>query len=183
MTVLPVPRDGLAEPVSGDRAEASTLAPDPFHRFMRTWATGITVVTTRRAERLFGCTVTAFTSVSLRPALLLVSLARGSRTLAAVQERGVFAVNVLPDDLGALADRFATMPGDRFATVAHRLVEGVPVLEEAMASVVCRVHSAVPVADHMLVLGHPVDYGGFRESRPLLRFDGRTTTSRSLSSP
>jgi flavin reductase (DIM6/NTAB) family NADH-FMN oxidoreductase RutF len=95
----------------------------------------------------------------------------------------VFAVNVLSEDAAALADRFATMPGDRFAAVPHRLVEGVPVLGEAMATAVCRVHSAVPVADHMLVLGHPVEYGDFRESRPLLRFDGRTTTARSLSSP
>ncbi|MGW2830315.1 flavin reductase family protein [Streptomyces sp. NPDC001286] len=139
---------------------------------MRTWATGITVVTSRRQGRSVGCTVTAFTSVSLQPALLLVCLADGSRTLATLRARGVFAVNVLGGDQTALAGHFATAPGDRFATVPHHLVDGVPLLDAALATAVCRVEHAWPVADHTLVLGRPSHYGALRKVPPLIRFDG-----------
>ncbi|WP_405541378.1 flavin reductase family protein [Streptomyces phaeochromogenes] len=163
MTALPLPPDV---------APAPGPLQDDFHRFMRAWATGIAVVTSRRAQRPVGCTVTAITSVSLRPALLLVSLARDSRTLAAIQEEGAFGVNVLSAEQTGLAGHFATAPGDRFAEVPHHLVEGVPLLNEALATAVCQVEHTITVADHALVLGHPGRYGGIRALAPLIRFGG-----------
>ncbi|MFE0521128.1 flavin reductase family protein [Streptomyces sp. NPDC058954] len=177
MSRLPLRQDATAAPSVLDEPDTPQGPDDPhasdrFHRFMRTWATGITVVTSRRQGRSVGCTVTAFTSVSLQPALLLVCLADGSRTLATLRARGVFAVNVLGGDQTALAGHFATAPGDRFATVPHHLVDGVPLLDAALATAVCRVEHAWPVADHTLVLGRPSHYGAVREVPPLIRFDG-----------
>ncbi|MFD9794175.1 flavin reductase family protein [Streptomyces sp. NPDC059070] len=163
-----LPRQDLGPSAPSDPSEGA----DGFHRFMRTWATGITVVTTRRQGRSVGCTVTAFTSVSLRPALLLVSLTDDSRTLATLRARGLFGINVLAADQPALADHFATAPGDRFATVPHHLVDGIPLLDAALATAVCRVEHAWPVADHVLVLGRPRHYGTHREVAPLIRFNG-----------
>ncbi|MFC0842333.1 flavin reductase family protein [Streptomyces noboritoensis] len=174
MSRLPLPQDvapahsARDEPDVSDRPDGSGT----FHRFMRTWATGITVVTSRRHGRSVGCTVTAFTSVSLRPALLLVSLADDSRTLATLRARGAFGVNVLAGDQTALATHFATAPGDRFATVPHHLIDGVPLLDAALATAVCRVERTWPVADHTLVLGRPSHYGALREVVPLIRFNG-----------
>jgi Conserved protein/domain typically associated with flavoprotein oxygenases, DIM6/NTAB family len=165
VTALPLPSDVVPAPLPRR---------DGFHAFMRAWATGIAVVTSRRDRRSVGCTVTAFTSVSLRPPLLLVSLARGSRTLAALEEYGSFGVNVLPAEHAQLAEHFATAPGDRFAGVAHHLTEGVPLLEGALATAVCQVEHTFTVADHTLVLGRPGRYGGVREAAPLIRFDGTT---------
>jgi flavin reductase (DIM6/NTAB) family NADH-FMN oxidoreductase RutF len=163
-----------AVPLPSGLVPASPPGQDDFHGFMRVWATGIAVVTSRRAGRSVGCTVTALTSVSLRPALLLVSLARGSRTLAALQEHGSFGVSVLGSEHTALAEHFATAPGDRFAGVAHHLAGEVPLLDEALATVACQVEHAFTVADHTLVLGRPDLYGGVRDAAPLIRFDGTT---------
>ncbi|MHC3470044.1 flavin reductase family protein [Streptomyces sp. 7R007] len=177
MTAFHVP-SGAVVPGQGADGPQGLVVPDEtddFHRFMRMWATGIAVVTTRRRGRSVGCTVTAFTSVSLRPALLLVSLANRSRTLAAVRARGAFGLNVLAGDQAALAGHFATAPGDRFATVPHRIVGGVPLLDAALGTAVCQVERAWAVADHTLVLGRPGRYGGRRDAVPLIRFDGAST--------
>lgn len=159
----------LPQARQGGPAEAA--GQDAFHLFMRAWATGVAVVGSR-ADRPVGCTVTAVTSVSLRPALLLVSLGRDSRTLAALRAHGSFGVSVLQGHQGALAERFATAPGDRFAGVPHHLVDGVPLLDEALATAVCRVEDTVVAADHVLVLGGPRRCGAGRELAPLLRFGG-----------
>ena len=141
--------------------------------FMRRWATGVAVVT-GMAGRPVGCTVTAFTSVSLDPPLLLVCLGRDSRTRAAIAARPVFGVNVLHARQRDLAEAFATPAADRFRGVPFRIVHDVPVLDDAFAAVVCAVRSAVPVGDHDLVVGAPLWY---RESAgqvapPLLHYAG-----------
>ncbi|MEV0317135.1 flavin reductase family protein [Streptomyces sp. NPDC050658] len=149
--------------------------PQAFHQFMRTWATGITVVTSRRQGHSVGCTVTAFTSVSLHPPLLLISLSTGSRTLRTLRRRGVFGLNVLSGAQADLASHFATAPGDRFATVPHHLVDGVPLLDTALSTAVCQVERAWTVADHTLVLGRPSHYAARLHAAPLIRYDGTAT--------
>ncbi|MFI0792098.1 flavin reductase family protein [Micromonospora rubida] len=147
-----------------------------LREFMRNWATGVAVVTSRLAGRPVGCTVNAFTSVSLRPPLLLVSLARTSRTLAAITAEGGFAVNLLDRRQRDLADRFATATGDRFAGVAHRTVDGLPLLDGAMAVAVCTVTQLIGVADHMLVLGSPYRCQAGDDTDPAVFFGGHYRT-------
>jgi flavin reductase (DIM6/NTAB) family NADH-FMN oxidoreductase RutF len=100
--------------------------------------------------------VNAFTSVSLHPPLVLVCLAAGSRTLAAITARDAFGINVLAWRQRHLAQQFAAASGDRFADVAYRLEHGMPVLEGAMAAAVCEVDRTIVAADHVLVLGRPL---------------------------
>jgi 3-hydroxy-9,10-secoandrosta-1,3,5(10)-triene-9,17-dione monooxygenase reductase component len=51
-----------------------------------------------------------------------------------------------------------------WAGVAHRLPDGVPVLDDALASVECRVHALADGGDHTIVIGrviaveHPEDH-------------------------
>ena len=72
------------------------------------FATGVCVVSTRRGDgKPVATTVNAVTSVSLEPPLLLVCLAHDSETLAAVEESGRFAVNVLAESQREHSIRFA----------------------------------------------------------------------------
>ena len=72
------------------------------------FATGVCVVSTRRGDgEPVATTVNAVTSVSLEPPLLLVCLAHNSETLAAVEESGRFAVNVLAESQREHSIRFA----------------------------------------------------------------------------
>ena len=71
------------------------------------FASGVTVVTTALDGRLHGVTVSAFTSVSLDPPLVLIALGNETATRDMLIESGIFAVNLLSDDQEFLSERFA----------------------------------------------------------------------------
>jgi flavin reductase (DIM6/NTAB) family NADH-FMN oxidoreductase RutF len=73
---------------------------------MRTFPQGVVVVTAIGSECPRGITVSSFTSLSLAPPRVLVSIAKESRAHEAI-EQGRFAVSVLAEDHGALSDHFA----------------------------------------------------------------------------
>ncbi len=135
--------------------EGAAVAGPEFRRFMRSWPTGVAVVTSADGQAPVGCTVNAFVSVSLRPPLILISLALTSRTLAAIGAAGAFGVNVLARTQPGLARHFATSGDDRFTGLSYRWEYGVPLLAEATATAVCVLERTITVADHALVLGSP----------------------------
>ncbi|MGB8385207.1 MAG: flavin reductase family protein [Dermatophilaceae bacterium] len=138
-------------------AEAGAAEP-AYKQLFRAFASSVAVVTADGPDGPVGMTVSSLVAVSLAPPLLLVSLANLSRTLAAVSESGRFAVNLLHDDQQHLAARFATSRPAwvKFAGVALADDASVPVLDRALAAVVCDVTWAHPAGDHTLVLGEIV---------------------------
>jgi flavin reductase (DIM6/NTAB) family NADH-FMN oxidoreductase RutF len=112
-----------------------------------------------------GVTVNSFTSVSLDPPLLLVSLARSSRACGVLADVP-FAVNVLRADQVDVALHFAgrPRPGTR---VRWQYGEGVPELDRAVAVFRCRPWRAYDGGDHVLHLGEVVD-AEHRPGEPLL---------------
>jgi len=119
-------------------------------------ATGITVVSAN-GEGPAGCTANSVTVVSAQPPSLLVSLRCTSRTLAAITGTGLFAINVLSWDQRELGRHFATAPVQRrFETVPHDLRLGVPILHDAVASILCCVDRTFNLDDHILVVGTPI---------------------------
>ena len=94
---------------------------DGFVRAMRRVANSVAVVTTDGTAGCHGATVSAFSSVSADPPMVLVCLRSGSRIAEAVAANGALCVNVLPHDRPDLANRFAGrddhLTGDRFQGV------------------------------------------------------------------
>ena len=119
---------------------------------MGAFATGVTIVT---APGPAGLTTNAFASLSLDPPLVLVCFDNASRTLPAVESAGRFAVNVLRAGQEELAAIFASkrVSADKFATVSHGSVDGVPVLDDVLARVVCDLVRLVPGGDHTIGIG------------------------------
>jgi 3-hydroxy-9,10-secoandrosta-1,3,5(10)-triene-9,17-dione monooxygenase reductase component len=132
-------------------------APEPhdFRKAMGSFAAGVTVVTVCHDGRLVGTTVSAFSSVSMDPPLVMVCLKRDSRTLAALNEAKAFCVNILASDQGDLAHRFAKSGADdRFAlTAVEAGVCGAPLLAGATAIVECELHAAHDGGDHEILVG------------------------------
>jgi flavin reductase (DIM6/NTAB) family NADH-FMN oxidoreductase RutF len=125
---------------------------------MGQFTTGVTVITTRDGSgQAFGTTANAVSSVSLSPPLVLACLRQESETLAAVLERRRFAINVLHSSQAELSERFARRAGpDTWDAVAHRSVEGIPLLEGAIATLECELHDLADGGDHAVVVGHVV---------------------------
>ncbi|MDQ1586403.1 MAG: hypothetical protein QOJ90_1409 [Actinomycetota bacterium] len=119
----------------------------------RRLASGVSVVTALGEDGLTGLTASSVTSVSLDPPLLLVSIAHGSRTLAAIRARRAFAVHLLRSDQQELAGHFAGPARPGATQPDHRIVLGAPVLPDALAWTVCLLEAEHEYGDHTLVIG------------------------------
>lgn len=155
---------------------AGSLAPvdpDTFRALLRRQAAAVTVVTAA-GEPPVGFTATSFTSVSLRPPLVSFCLARSSSSWPTVAGAGHVAVHLLGERQQEVARTFATSGIDRFA--AHTGWRfgpfGVPLLDEPVAWLLCRVTQRVLAGDHAIVLAEPLTghHGG---GAPLLYHMGR----------
>jgi flavin reductase (DIM6/NTAB) family NADH-FMN oxidoreductase RutF len=132
-----------------------TPAPADFRKAMGGFPAGVTVVTARHDGRLVGTTVSAFSSVSMDPPLVMVCLKRDSRTLAALSLARAFCVNILAREQGDLAHRFAKSGADdRFAlTAIEPGVCGAPLLAGCVASVECELRAVHDGGDHEILVG------------------------------
>jgi flavin reductase (DIM6/NTAB) family NADH-FMN oxidoreductase RutF len=118
------------------------------------------VVTVRYGDSQAGMTLNSFTSVSLDPLLVLVSLAHGTRTLERVRQSGKYAVNILHRRQRDVALAFAK-PGAPFPE-GHTVVDpsGFVVVRHALAILRCEVVGVHAAGDHDLVVGEVVDFEG-----------------------
>src|SRR5512143_758826 len=116
-----------------------------FRRVIGNFMTGVVVITAEHDGVRHGMTVSAVSSLSLDPPMLLVCMKASSATQEAVHRSGRFAVNILAEHQGHIAERFAR-PGsdDKFAGLETALGRtGVPVLCGVLATVECRVAEVV----------------------------------------
>jgi len=151
-----------------------SLDPDRFKRALRSWPSGVTVVTTHGDLGLHGMTASAFTSVSLSPPLIAVCLGQDTRTLALLERSRVFAVNVLSRTQAAVSNHFASAKTEdaRFEGQRYSIgVNGCPLIDGALVQLECEVHSVLTAGDHRIVVGL-VTEATLAEGSPLLYWDG-----------
>ncbi len=127
---------------------------------MRQWVTGVTIVSSALGGFRHGMTVNSFTSLSLDPPLLLVSLAQTTRTHTLVEGSGIFGVTVLNEMQREISDRFAGRTRDdedRFDGLpTFTLNSDAPFLSSGLAFFDCQVVGVYPVGDHTLFVGQVV---------------------------
>jgi flavin reductase (DIM6/NTAB) family NADH-FMN oxidoreductase RutF len=131
--------------------------PDPksFRDCVGEFATGVTVVTVEGNGIRAGMTLNSFTSVSLEPLLILVSLAHSSRTRQAIEPEGRFAVNMLRHSQASLAVTFSR-PGQEFPEHQVAPRDGWLIVRDSLAVLLCDVEEIITAGDHDLVLGRVV---------------------------
>jgi len=84
-----------------------TIKLEQLKEAMRTWITGVAIVTGRYNGLVHGMTANSFNSIALSPPTILVALREHTRTQYLVREGGVFAVSILDNRQVKLAKRFA----------------------------------------------------------------------------
>lgn len=142
-----------------------------FRRCMGLFATGVTVVAVQHEGEYAGMTLNAFSSVSLTPLLVSVSLAHDTRTLRLVHDSRRFAVSILNCDQIEVARAFAVpgapFPRDHIVTQqdGHARVMG------ALAYIACEVTQEVTAGDHDIVIGRVTDLHA-EEGQPLIFHGG-----------
>lgn len=160
-----------------------SVDPDTFKRTLGSWASGVTIVTSQHAGERMGMTVSAFSSVSLEPPLVLVCADKGSNTNTLIHASRTFTVNVLGREQSALSNLFADKKREsiRFDGLDCKTgATGCPRLAGALASLDCTVRDVIDAGDHILYVGsveaahidaeqEPLVYwrGGYQKLTPL----------------
>lgn len=115
-----------------------------FRNVLGQFCTGITVITTfdgeggERAPIGFACQ--SFAALSLDPPLVLFCPTKESRSWAAIQRNGSFAVNMLAEEQQPVCARFGSREPDKFAGIDWHTSElDLPVLDGALATIQCTV--------------------------------------------
>ena len=146
------------------------MEPVNLRRLMGFWATGVSVITAQGDEGPAGATANALSSLSLEPPLALVCFDLSSRTLAAVRESERFCINMLSAGQEDVSRLFATKKSqeEKFAEIDHHLVQGVPVIDNSLAYLVCGLDSELRRGDHVIAIGQVLESGVDEDASPLL---------------
>ena len=149
--------------------------PEIMRMAMRNWATGVTIVSSIYKGIQHGMTVSSFTSVSIDPAMVLVSLQDQARTHRLVKESGIFAVTILDQSQVAISDRFAgrlTEKLDRFRGMdTFTLVTGAPLVRGGLVSFDCQVCDTHEIGQHTLFIGQVLAMQKGDGEQPLIYFN------------
>lgn len=136
------------------------------------FASGVTIVTTAdRDDDAHGMTANAFTSVSLDPPLVLVSIANGAKMNERIRRRRRYGVSILAKAQEPLSYHFAgvRLKGPVDVTFVWRA--GMPLIDGALVHLVCTVTDSHLAGDHTLHVGH-VDHLWRTHGEPLVFFTG-----------
>lgn len=142
-----------------------------FRNTMGKFATGVTVITTRAEEDVHGMTANAFMSVSMDPKLITISVDNRANMLDKIHNSGKFAVSMLGEEQQDVSMHFAGQK-EKDGGVKFDLVNGVPIVRGALATVVCDVHDAQVVGDHTLFIGKVIEID-LRDGSPLTFYQGK----------
>ncbi|MFJ4624716.1 flavin reductase family protein [Streptomyces sp. NPDC088812] len=155
-------------------------SPDLLRSVFRRHAAGVAVITASGGTGPVGFTATSLTSVSAQPPLLSFGVGTGASSWPALSEADHVGVHILGEHQQELAATFARSGADRFGapTAWQEGPEGVPVLDDVLAWLVCRVVARVPAGDHRIVLAEVVHGDPAGAGRPLLYHQGRFTALR-----
>jgi len=94
------------------------ISADELKLVMRNWTSGVAIVSSQFQSDHHGMTVNSFTSVSVQPPLVVVTLANNTRTCKLVMNSNEFGVTLLSSSQKEISDRFAgkvSEKEDRFA--------------------------------------------------------------------
>lgn len=149
--------------------------PQTLRVVMRQWTTGVTVVSSFWGDERHGLTVNSFTSISLDPPLVSVSIAQITRTFGLIEKSGIFGVTVLSQTQQEISDRFAgRVPesDDRFLGLeTFTLNTGASFITGGLAWLDCQVVSRLAAGNNTVFLGNVVAAQSVDGGAPLLYYD------------
>jgi flavin reductase (DIM6/NTAB) family NADH-FMN oxidoreductase RutF len=143
-----------------------------FRNVVGHFASGVTIVTSEDAGVRYGATISAVSSLSAEPPMVLACVNQRLGTHAAIVNTRRFTINILGEDQGSLAHTFATPGADKFRGVEVIEDDHGLRLAEALAHLSCRVVEEVTAGTHRIFLAEVVEAHAGSGS-PLSYFRGR----------
>lgn len=163
MTSVAVPH--LPEP-----GHNSLVSPDRFKQLFRAVPSAVSIIAIRDGATVHATTVSAFTSLSVDPPMVMLALDRRSAALALLMQRARFALNVLSHDQADLALACATKGPGKLPADHWRDDGGIALLAGAAAWAICRTDQILEGGDHRVVLAF-VEASSVNSESPLVYQD------------
>ncbi|PXW87570.1 flavin reductase (DIM6/NTAB) family NADH-FMN oxidoreductase RutF [Pseudogracilibacillus auburnensis] len=141
-----------------------------FRNCLGHFATGVTIITSETEAETHGFTANSFTSVSLDPMLVLVSVDRKTKALNVLKDNN-FIVNILKEDQQDAAMHFAgrTMEKMPFQWEAGILGNRI---KDSLAYIECEPWRSYDGGDHVLFLGEVKNFE-YSGGNPLAYYCGK----------
>jgi styrene monooxygenase reductase component len=146
-----------------------------FRQAVSLFATGIAVISApTEDDEVHGMTVNSFTSISLDPPTVMVSLKSG-RMHELLTHGGCFGISILGESQQVHSAFFSKRTMDDSPPPVFTTQATLPTLQDAMAWFECHVESTVQVHDHTLFIARVTACGKPEVSapQPLLFFASR----------
>lgn len=146
-----------------------------YRKALGCFATGVTVVAVKDSHgKPVGVTISAFTSVSLEPPLVLFCLGQGSSCIESFRKASHFTINVLRDDQRELSIRFASRMADKWEGLDYSDGEAcqAPVLPHCLAVLECELVRQFEEGDHVVFIGRVMALDYDPGGQPLIYFRG-----------
>ena len=150
---------------------APVASSDVFRDLLSRFPSGVTIATALdESGRPHGMTASAVAGLSLEPPLVLICVDRSADLHPILCDARSFALNVLAADQESFSRRFADDHPDRFAGIAHAPgLDGLPLIEGALAHITCRKWGQYFGGDHTIFVGQ-VSGGRIFDRPPLIHF-------------
>lgn len=133
-----------------------SITSEAFRSALRTFPSGVTIVTIKAGTQVHGLTISAFASVSPEPPLVTIMIDQRHRAYSMMETEGAtFAVSILREDQIEVSNRFAWVKDEnRFAAGDWKdAPSGVPVLTDSLAWLDCSIYARYPAGTHMIYVG------------------------------
>jgi flavin reductase (DIM6/NTAB) family NADH-FMN oxidoreductase RutF len=150
-----------------------TVSSDEFRAVLGRFPSGVTVVTTTGGDGSDqGMTVSAFSSVSLNPPLILICIEKTASAHEALSSSRGFVVNVLSAEQEHIARRFSIVDIDRFEGIGYsRSANGYAVLDDVLSVIEVSTFACHEAGDHTIIVGE-VEAAVAHNGSPLLYYRG-----------
>lgn len=144
---------------------------------LRRLASAVAVVTCRDGERRHAMTATAVNAMSMEPPSMIVCVNRSSTFHAAISRADKFAINILHRSQVQISMGCGgnARGEDRFHSAAWDEKNGVPVLSDAQARIVCAKQNRFDYGSHTIFVGRVASVGIHGAVDPLIYVDGHYT--------
>lgn len=132
---------------------------------------GVYVISTLDKDRPTGCTANSAMQVTSSPATIAVSINHDNYTNSCIKDNGYFVVNILTEQSApSIIGTFGFQSGkdiNKFDSVEYTSKEGLPVLKDSCAYIVCKVINTMESTSHTVFLGEVIDADTVKEEPPM----------------
>ncbi len=146
-----------------------------FKSALSHFASGVTIIGYSEEQEMGGLTVTGFSSLSLNPPLVLITINKTASSNEKIIKTNAFSVNILSSEQETISNQFASKDSNKHELIlnsGYSVKEtGSPILKNCVANLDCKVENIYDGGDHSIIIGRVLSTFTDATKRPLLYFD------------